>query len=115
VVVVTVAEHPSTIEQVMLPQLDVAVIPGVAVLVVFHVEHDCVQTDTEDAEHELEVEDVDPVSDCVGVGVGEGEASEIQNGSLKMHLRSGRHDPSQVRRWFWRAGRGLEELLVHCV
>jgi hypothetical protein len=56
VVVVAVAEQPFTIEQVMLPQLVVMVVPGATVFVTFHVEHDCVQTETEDEEHGLDVE-----------------------------------------------------------
>ena len=40
VVVVAVAEHPSTIEQVKLPHSDVTVLNGLAVIVVFQVEHD---------------------------------------------------------------------------
>ena len=40
VVVVAVAEHPATIEQVMLPQPHVTVVNGPVVIVVFQVEHD---------------------------------------------------------------------------
>ena len=39
VVVVAVAEHPSTVEQVILPKLDVTVVSGLVVMAVFHVEH----------------------------------------------------------------------------
>jgi hypothetical protein len=55
VVVVAVAEQPLAMEHVTSPQLVVRVVPGVAVFVMFHVEHGCVQTDTDDVEHELDV------------------------------------------------------------
>jgi hypothetical protein len=84
--VVAVAEQPSAMEHVISPQLVVRmVLPGVAVFVTFHVEHDCVQMDTDDAEHELELDAV-PV---IAFGL-----SLIQNGPTQLGL--GRHDPTQL-------------------
>jgi hypothetical protein len=81
--VVAVAEQPSAMEHVTSPQLVVMmVLPGVAVFVTFQVEHDCVQMDTDDAEHELELE-----LDAVALSL-------IQNGPTQFGL--GRHDPTQL-------------------
>lgn len=94
VVVVAVIEQPFAIEHVMSPQLVVRVVPGVAVFVMFHVEHGCVQTDTDDEEHELDVAEELSVPDVVpdaDLGLG---LSLIQNGPTQFGL--GRHDPTQL-------------------
>jgi hypothetical protein len=91
VVVVATAEQPFTIEQVMLPQLVVRVLPGAAVFVTFHVEHDCVQTETDDEEHELDVEEGLFVPDAVPVW--DPGVSLMQNGPTQ--LGSGKQDPTQ--------------------
>jgi hypothetical protein len=84
-------------EHVTSPQLVVRmVVPGVAVFVMFHVEHDCVQMDTDDAEHELDAVEGLCVPDAVSVadpGLGLGR-SLIQNGPTQFGL--GRHDPTQL-------------------
>lgn len=93
VVVVAVAEQPFAIEHVILPQLVVSVLPGVAVFVLFHVEHDWVQTETEDAEHELDVDVEEGLCVRGAVPVGDNGVSLMQNGPTQ--FASGRHDPTQ--------------------
>lgn len=94
VVVVAVAEQPLAMEHVTSPQLVVRVVPGVAVLVMFHVEHGCVQTDTDDVGHELDVVEELGVLDAVPVADSGLGLSLIQNGPTQPGL--GRHDPTQL-------------------
>jgi hypothetical protein len=79
VVVVAVAEHPSAIEQVIWLQshCSFVTVDGPIVLVMFQVEHDFVQIETEDAEHELDGESV-VVDVAVVVGAGVGDAAGLR-------------------------------------
>jgi hypothetical protein len=76
----------------MLPQLVVIVVSGAAVFVTFHVEHDCVQIETDEAEHELDV--VEELCVAVCVCICDPGVSLIHKGPVQ--FGSGKHDPAQL-------------------